>query len=482
MTTKTKASTKQWWILLTMIFLLTCAASAQQEPVSPKAEPQEEEQPVTTTDEHKPADLTASSASAPEAYNPGLEIQAVDLETGQTLSRQLSPVRWGRFSLISFEALQAYDSNFLFRKIDPISAQAGAIQGLLMYTIKNRLWNFDLQYRPQLWVSTDQTVFDGSSNLLDLHTFRYIAPRWALNLDDQFHTAPDRGLGRVGFTPNFVNGTANENPFLGDGRRFTTNLFTATLNHDVSARDRTSFLFRHQYVHLSALPSNQTGPQGTFLGVTQQQNFGGEVAWVHNISRDHAFGVHYAYDREYFQGFEGSAQLHGILFSYWKRLRPSWMLRLSGGPALMLPATPKGATASPELRKTYQLWASISKSFRRSGILVSYSRNHNFTGQISDNFNDRLDASFSQRLPRRFDFTVGGSYVRQNFSAAPNTIGRSAWAEVDYHLSPSWSLYTTYNFLGQSSSALPFGPRNLVTTGIRWSWDFYNRNKEYSHN
>src|SRR5205807_7542335 len=98
MTLKTKNSINHWLMLLMTMLLLAGAAFAQQEPVSPKAKPQEEEQPATTpADEHKPADLTASSASAPEAYNPGLEIQAVDIETGQTLSRQLSPLRWGRF-------------------------------------------------------------------------------------------------------------------------------------------------------------------------------------------------------------------------------------------------------------------------------------------------------------------------------------------------------------------------------------------------
>jgi hypothetical protein len=62
--------------------------------------------------------------------------------------------------------------------------------------------------------------------------------------------------------------------------------------------------------------------------------------------------------------------------------------------------------------------------------------------------------------------------VRQNYSIGPHLYGKSGWSELDWHLSRSWSIYGTYSYLTQAGGPILFGPRQLITSGIRWNFDF----------
>jgi len=344
---------------------------------------------------------------------------------------------------------------------------------LLVFSLKRSRFNLDLQYRPQIWISEGQSQLDFASQVVDLHTQRYLTRSWTLNITDQFQSAPDRArLAQGAFFSNYDTGTSTQNPFLATGRHFLTNAFTTSADHAFSARNHLNLLFRTHYIHLSALDDPAAAQAGdTFAGVTQEHDFGGQIGWTHTFGRDHDFGILYAYDREYFQDFQDSAQLHSVILTYSMRLRPSLLMRLTGGPTLMQPAAPKGAVAPPGSRKTYQVSGSLYKTFRRSAMTLSYSRNNNFTGQISDDLNDRLDLSYSKKFFRRMDVTAGGAFVRQNYSVGTHLLGKSGWLEVDYRLGRAWSIYSMYSYLTQRSGPAPFGPSQLVMTGIRWSWD-----------
>lgn len=426
---------------------------------------------VQRPQDQKP-DLSVQTQTNPEDLPPSsYERQPVNLSTGQVLSKRRSPLHWGRLSVMSFDVMQVYDSNYLFLKDNPLSAQAGAVQGLLVYSLKSSRSDFTLQYRPQFWASDQTKQFDYSSHMVDFHTFRYLSPRWAINLGDEFQYSPDHGrLNIVGFSPDYSTGTSTQNPFLAAGRRMLNNQFGLSVDHRLTAHDSIEMSARQQYIHLS--DTTDTNVQDPAALATEQQDYAGKIGWTHTWRTDNQIGIEYSYDHQFFNGFDSSAQLHGILFGFSRRLRPSLLLRVGGGPSLLIPAKASGATLPPEKQITYVANAALYKSFRHSGITLSYSRDNAFTGQISDGLNDRVDASYSQRLFHRVDATVGGSYVRQNYSVGPHFYGKAGWSELDWHFTRAWSIYGSYSYMTQAGGPAPFGPRQLIVSGIRWNFDF----------
>ena len=442
-----------------------------QDDQTPPPPPQAQPTPVDVTVANDKDAQAQTPADQAQAEEPSFDRAPLNLATGQTLRVTRSPLRWGHFSVLSFNAMQVYDSNYLFLKNNPIAAHAGAVQGLLVFAIKTGRTNFSVQYRPQVWFSGETTQTDYASHLVDFHASRRLSQEWSLNVSDQYQWSADRGrLDQIGFTADYSTNNINQNPFLAQGRRVLSNFADISLNHNFSAHNTLEFRARHQYIQLSALPGDATAPAPLTVA-TQEQIFGGEVAWNHAWRRDNSVGIRYAYDREYFQDFTGSAQFHSALFGFSRRLTSSLLLRVTAGPTMMQPATPLGAVLAPDPQFTYQGSAAVFKTFRRSAMSASYSRNNAFTGQISTNLNDRFDASYSQRFFRRLDVIVGGAYIRQELSAGAHLIGKSGWTEIDYRLTPSWSFYTTYSYLTQGGGPLLFGPRQLITSGIRWSWN-----------
>lgn len=446
-------------------------ATQQQQPVD---EDTQSNPPVLTQrpQNQKPDDVSvqtkANSADEPPS---SFERQPVNLSTGQVLSKSRSPLHWGRFSVMSFDLMQVYDSNYLFLKDNPLSAQAGAVQGLIVYSLKSSRSNLTLQYRPQFWASDQTRQFDYSSHMLDFHTFRYLTPRWAINVSDEFQYSPDHArLNIVGFSPDYSTGTSTQNPFLAAGRRMLNNQFGVSVDHRLTAHDSIEMSARQQYIHLS--DTTDAAVQDPTALATEQQDYAGKIGWTHTWRTDNQIGIEYSYDHQFFNGFEASSQLHGILFGFSRRLRPSLLLRVGGGPSLLFPAKASGATQPPEKQITYVANAALYKSFRHSGITLAYSRDNAFTGQISDGLNDRVDASYSQRLFHRVDATVGASYVRQNYSVGPHFYGKSGWSELDWHFTRAWSMYGAYSYMTQAGGPAPFGPRQLVISGIRWNFDF----------
>src|SRR5262249_29475473 len=220
-----KASNKSRAInlLLACLFFLAAAmsATAQEEPSSPQTPARDEQAPP------RPVNQQDEQVQAPQdEYSSNLSVEhpATNLATGAVLTTTRSPFRWGNLSVLSIDALQVFDSNYLFLKNNPVPVHAGAVRGLFVYAIKTGRSNWSLQYRPQLWASGDDTQIDYASHMVDFHTFRYLSSQWAINISDQFASVPDRGrLEQIGFSSDYNSSVTTKNPFLSTGRRLLTN-------------------------------------------------------------------------------------------------------------------------------------------------------------------------------------------------------------------------------------------------------------------
>lgn len=473
---KSPGTTISYRLLGIFLLGLLCplATAVAQDPApTPTPAPEEQQAPTAVDAQRLDAAPPLPQEQQPVEEDSSYDRPSVNLATGQVLKNTLSPLHWGHLSLLSFDLLQVYDSNYLFLKDNPVSAQAGAVEGLVAYTLKTGRTNLSLQYRPQVWMSSDAAQFDYTSHAADLHLSRRFSPKWAVNFTDQYQWVADRGhLDTIGFTPDYSASKVNQGAFLSAGRHLMSNTADITVDHNFTAHSSVEILARHQYIQLSSLPAGSAAATiDPAAAYSMQQIYGGQLGWNYQWTRNNSLRVHYAYDQEYFHDSHSTAQFHSAQFGFSRQLRPSLVFQVSGGPSLVLPATQPGATQAANRQISYQGSAVLFKTFHRAGITLSYSRNDNFTGQISDGLNDRVDASLSERLFRRIDLLLGGAYIRQNYSSGAHLQGKSGWTEVHYRLSPSWSLYATYSYLTQDGGPTLFGPRQLITSGIRWSWD-----------
>ena len=383
----------------------------------------------------------------------------------------LSPLRWKHLSLLSFNANYIYDSNYFLGPIAPVAAKGSIISGLMLYTFKVRHVDLDFQYRPQVELSQARTQFVYANQLFDAHTFLHLTPRWIINLSDKFQSTPNNGnLDEASFIPNTADGTALRSPILAAARGSLTNTFTVSADRKLNGRDRISLLFQHELANLASLPEDRLAVQAGAPVLTQQRNVRAEFGWIRRLQRASEAGVRYAYVHESFPQAPASTQLHGILASYSRRLSASLRLRVEGGPTFAVsPSTAAGGQFSTS-GTSYLAAASLLKTFRRATAIVSYSRSNSFSGRISNSFADRLEASYSQRFLNRLNLTTGAAWLTQGQGQGQTSTGKSAWIQTDYRLLRAWSIYSTYGYISIGSGPQPSSVRNLITSGVRWSF------------
>jgi len=381
-----------------------------------------------------------------------------------------SSLRWGPLSLASFDTVYVYDSNFLFSEQNPQTAQGAALRAVIEFYLKRRGSEFSLRYSPYIIFLNGTTESNLASNSLNLDTYKRLTPRWTIGVNDQFLTSPSQGrLSEFTFTPNFSTGQVNQSPFLATGEKLLQNNLQLTTDYAMGGHDHIGIPVRYQYVRLTQDPNSIPPPSGPLV---QENNIiGVGLEWLHNWGRENTLVAAYSYDRQYFFQTLGTAQFHSAMVSYKRQLRSTVRIQLGAGPSFLIPAGSSQPNSPLSNTITYQASAALFKSFRESDLSFSWSRSHEFTGTLTDFYNDRFDAYYMHHFSRRLVTTIGGGYIRQYFKASPTLKGAAAWGEMQYLLNPNWSAVASYMYLdttggGLTSSAV----RNLLTVGVRGSW------------
>jgi hypothetical protein len=118
----------------------------------------------------------------------------------------------------------------------------------------------------------------------------------------------------------------------------------------------------------------------------------------------------------------------------------------------------------------------LTKAFERerSGLALSFDRNHVSSQYLQGTLTDRWGLSYSRLFGRRWTSLIGAGYIRQQFAANTGSSaydGRTVWAQVGYELFREWSLTGSYSrfvdtgLLGEAPQS-----RNLFVVGVRWAW------------
>lgn len=428
-----------------------------------------QQQDPATSSSSSSQESSSTSTQQPDDQTPMLQAPSTPaLDTGQSLQNtgRTSPLKFGHLSLLSFSVLYDYDSNFTFSPTNPQPADALAMQGLVFYTIGGNRSRLDIQWRPFMLVSQTTTKADFAGQTVDFHTYRYMSARWLLNFDDRFQYAPDNGLlANPSFNPDFTTGLFNRQPFLANGESNITNGATLSLSYQMNQKNQLTFHGNFQYVNQWDTGTNPNPPPVVYDFL---YNFGTGVSWTHKLTEGREIGAAYTYDRQYLADFSSRSQYHSAFLTYSDRIRPTLLLRVAFGPSLQIRQGAQGISAGNS--ETFEGSVEVLKSFRRSNLAFSYGRGHDFQGIITEAYHDRFDLSYSWNMGQKWEFSTGGGYIEQGSSSVPTLRGRTLWFNSSYYVSRQWSVFATYMNSAASGGPQPYGTRNLIMAGIRWSW------------
>jgi len=405
---------------------------------------------------------------------PGDQPPLISLDSGQVVDSPLSSVHWGRLSLFSLNISAIRDDVSFGNTNDSITA--GVIKGFLLYSFKHGRDEFDFQYLPQITIASYGTSSNLGNQALQFHTFRHLKNRWSLNISDSFSYQPNQAYTQdPTIIPQFPTGTVLQNPFLTPNQGFLNNLVQGTFSYSRSQKSSYNFSVRYGFLRVtSGSTPNAPTPQLN-SGLNGNDNLvGGGVEWEHSWNPTTAFGLSGNYDRR-FLSEGGTTDYYSFSANYRRRLTTTIFFSGSIGPTILRESLP-ASTGTSTNTLTYEGSFTLTKSFEgeRSGLALSFDRNHISSQYLQGTLTDRWGLSYSRVFGRRWTSLIGAGYIRQQFAANTGSSaydGRAAWAQVGYELFREWSLTGSYTrfvdtgLLGQAPES-----RNLFVAGVRWAW------------
>jgi AMIN domain-containing protein len=424
------------------------------------------------TEVQQPVDASQDNAALQQ---PDLISVVRNLETGLPLRSVVSPLRWGHLSLLSVTAFTAYDINYQLQGVQQASlgSQLTVLQGLLIYSIQRTRWSLDFQYHPFLWFSKQTTHTDFAGHAVDFQTGHNVGRQWRLNVSDSYHYLPAvaNSFGSP-FSVDFSSNAATSNAFLSTGRKVWGNNANITMDRVLDERSKLSFTFADSYIRISGGPTNQPGTTSFGTQDQQQHDYGPGVTWSRQWNSRNTISLRYNYQRRTSPGSTGSTDFQRAAVGYTRVLKPSLTAMLQVGPGWSSGST-TGVTRSHR-RITLQGSAGLFKQFTHGGVALTFDRSNDFSGVISNSYNNRYNLAVSRRFYTRWNTELSASYLQQEFLGRRATTGELGFIQLSYLLTRNWSLFTSYRYFTTSTASVNnklFGPQQIVVAGIRWAWE-----------
>lgn len=453
--------------LLLGFFLFLLPARAQQQDPPPPSTKDDEPKPAAKTTVLLPTDDAKDDPNAavttptgpPNPYAGAIK----DAGTGLPLfGRSGSPLRWGDFSISSFEYIGIHD------EIDP-QTQTGVVvtnlsilrAGLMFdHYIKRTKSRIVLQYLPQMAITAGEVHANaGANNVVSLGMRFDLTPRLNMTLQNTFLQVHSNPLLPQDFlAADGKQGAVVQNNFLDTNGSFLSDTASATFQYSLSPRTTITFIPLYRYAHA-------TDKRANFLA--DGQTYAGFVSVGYALSPRRSIGVteSYQYLMENTATVPESAQFNTIGMFYSEQLaRSLWVTAHVGADHQSFSDLP-GANHWG-LAAGFSLVDNIS---RKVGLSLAYTRGVTFNNYISLQKSDRIDASIGFVPISRISWTGTVGYLSE-LGADPRTNGKYASTELDYRFYGQFSLFTTYAYTFQKTSTQQLfdGQRKTLAFGLRW--------------
>jgi hypothetical protein len=451
---------------------LSKTAGAQNDPPVPvnvsssvdTAEAAQHQQPMMDTVISQDGDSDTASSSDDESDEE--QDPDTDLSSGLPLKILLTPFHWGRFSLLSVNAYEGYNSNPQFQRI-PLGAEITSISPLAIYSTEVSGWKANFQYQPFIWLSSKRTLKDFAAVSFDVRTVRHINGNWHWTLGDRLRFSPTHSTEQSkGFVADPSGGFSIGDAFLSSGRNVLVNGVVSTLTDRYGENSSLTFHADQDYTHLSSFVGGLEAIDT--LPAQRALTFSTGATWRKSISMKDTLSAEYTYRflNTGTSGADVNSQAASIGLSH--KFTQSLGVSATAGPAWSLYSGHDNRSSHG--RATLHGSLALSKEFKRGGVILSFARSDSFTGIISDGFHNRYDLNLHREFTTRFHGSISGSYIQQEFSNAHNTNGELASGELRYLLDRNWAIFAQARYLNIWGNARILGPEKSVILGFRWSW------------
>jgi hypothetical protein len=446
------------------------AQDSQETGAPPQASTNSRPKPAGTTSPAVVLGQSQDSADQPApvtgSVNP-YSAQIKDAGTGLPLfGASSTPLRWGDFSIGSFEYLGMHD-NF-----EPTGSSVSSDFNLSMFRTSlmfdHSFWKsrLVLQYLPQLAILNGQVHANaGTNNTFSIGSKFLLTPRLSLTVQnslvqiDQNQIIPENYL-----ATDWAVGATSQNNYLNSNGNYLSDSTSATFEYSFSPRTSISLTPAFQYAH--AISTSSTSPYQVD-GFSYQ----GNIAVSHALSPHRQIGI-----SDFFQYLQedsntaSDARYNTISGFYSEQLAPTWWI--SGN----LGATHQnGGNQSGGKMWSLSGGASLVGSFTRSlGIALGYSRGVWFNNYISTRLSDRIDGDVGIHLASNITWNNGVGYFRE-YGSDPRTSAKYATSGIQYAFYGNLSLFATFSHIFQSSNTVQLmsGTRNAILFGIQWRPPLY---------
>jgi hypothetical protein len=406
-------------------------------------------------------DPNATKPAAPGPVDPyagGIK----DAGTGLPLyGTSRTPLRWGDFSIGSFEYIGIHDS------FDPVGMPIGPWTNLTIfrtsvvfdrYIKKNRIV---LQYLPQLAILNGEVHANaGANNNLAFGTLFALTPRLNLTLQNTFvqvhnnELIPERYLAADAYA-----GAAVQNNFLDTNGSFISDTVSATLQYDVSPRTTLTVSPMFRYAKATANQVVNYAADG--------ETYQGVITLGHALTAYRKVGILESYQliHDTKGTLPSSARFNTTGAFYTEQLARSLWVTANAGAEHQSYSDLVGAA-----HWGFSGGMSLVEDFsRRVGVVLAYTRGVTFDHYLTNRRSDRIDASLGFHLTQRLSLTNGVGYFRE-LGSDPRTSGKYGTSGITFAMFGHLTAFTdfAYSFQDSNTPQLISGMRRTVSFGIRW--------------
>lgn len=447
-------------IQFTFIFILSVVVFSNQAAAQDSSQAAGKDRP-DTMDASKPADSADAMPATPLGTS-WSDSYIRQIGTSGLLAGNRQGIGWGSLYISSAGASGVVDRVEGTGTAPASSSTSAILQTSVVYDHKLGNSRIAVQYQPNVAIADGQVVKDFSNQNTSLDLLLYIRPRLNVRFGDSFrynYTQQSVGYPYLDVNPATAGSTTNR--FIDGPSRWLSDSAYLAIAYALSPRSSiaVSPLFTYSESGVGA---------NLFRGLT----YGGNVNWNYRTSERQTVGVQYMGQliREASPATPTTTALttdtifHTVAATAGRQL--SARLAISGSLGVTT-----SAFGQNQRQWYYYAAFGVVEQFGRSSIGINYSRGDTLSGGlISNNYADRVDATYQNRLTNRLTWGLGGGYLRQIQSS-----GFSGWyatSNARFLLAPRAGLFSTIDYFHKNQAGnapnVFLGNRDIFSFGILW--------------
>jgi hypothetical protein len=440
------------YIVLVQVFLFSCCLALAQEPTPQPPPPDTKNQ--TTPDQFDNSTEAAASIDHPVVVTSTTPFIRQINSAGYLLP-SISPLRWGPFYVGYAQFAEILDQGNSFNSQGSFDNTVSQFSAAVVFDKQFRRARVTMQYAPSLTVRNGQVIGNFVNQDTGVSTVFALTSRLTLDLSDHFVYYKSRdSLTDIFLSSDPASGLTLQKDFIESPRSWMSNSATAAFSYAMSTRTRITIAPNYLYATTSGQTTTTT-PQTVHA-------YGVNVSVGHDLTANSSVSGLYTEQTELFPGVSYKTVFQSLQAGYSHSFKGGW--NLSGSFGLITANFQSGRTSSESGS------AAVVKTFRRSHAAMTYYRGHTFSGYISQQFSDRIDASYQQDIGRHWTLGGGVGYLRDVVTA------NGIWAKygeghVSFGLTRTVSLFGSYVYKWQHGDNIEVfsGNNNYLRCGIQWT-------------